>query len=242
MKSSLNALWQRVQALLKDEAMASAKEAWILLQQASDWFQRHSGWLLLGLLFSAFAIALFIYPNDQAWLSLIRASRQTSNGKLLSSLASSLSLTGDFHRLNAGLIVGFIALARMTYQPRWRRLAMVCLLSSALSGITAVSARFMLGRARPVARMNGNFYGPDFRTDYQGCPSGHTATAFGAAVPLVIADPLVGIPVVALASGVAWSRLYVNKHYPTDIAAGLWVAMIFGLPFGWVARRGSRKS
>lgn len=240
MKPLLIALWQRVQPVIKDEAMASSKEAWALFKEASDWFQRHSGWLLLGLSGSALAIALFIYPNDQTWLTLVRASRQSAHGKMLSSLAGSLSLAGDFQRLNAGLVLGFVILARMTHKQRWRRLAMVCLLSAALSGLAAVSMRFMLGRARPIARMNGGFYGPDLRTDYQGCPSGHTATAFGAAVPLVIADPLVGVPVIALASGVAWSRLYLNKHYPTDIAAGLWVAIMFGIPFGWVARRGNR--
>jgi membrane-associated phospholipid phosphatase len=52
-------------------------------------------------------------------------------------------------------------------------------------------------------------------------PSAHSTTSFAAASALTAgAGGIVRAPVYALATAMAWSRVYAGVHYPTDIAAG----------------------
>lgn len=51
-------------------------------------------------------------------------------------------------------------------------------------------------------------------------PSGHTASAFAAAVALVCHNRKLGIPTVIFAALMGFSRIYVEVHYCTDVIAG----------------------
>lgn len=48
-------------------------------------------------------------------------------------------------------------------------------------------------------------------------PSGHTIASFEAATVLLIHDKRLGIPAMVLAVAIAFSRLYLFVHYPTDV-------------------------
>lgn len=68
-------------------------------------------------------------------------------------------------------------------------------------------------------------------TDYS-FPSGHTAASFACAGVLARYLPRrFGIPAVFLAALIAFSRLYLGVHYPSDVMAG----MISGILVGYVA-------
>jgi undecaprenyl-diphosphatase len=51
-------------------------------------------------------------------------------------------------------------------------------------------------------------------------PSGHSATAFAAATAVAIVSPRLRPWVLALAAGVALSRVYLRVHFPLDVLAG----------------------
>jgi undecaprenyl-diphosphatase len=51
-------------------------------------------------------------------------------------------------------------------------------------------------------------------------PSGHAATSFAGATLLAFVVPRLTVPFLALAAAIAWSRVYVGVHYPSDIVAG----------------------
>lgn len=61
-------------------------------------------------------------------------------------------------------------------------------------------------------------------------PSGHTAVSFSGAMALVFgkAKKWLWIPAVTVASLIAFSRLYVYVHYPTDILAGIALGAVLG--------------
>lgn len=52
-------------------------------------------------------------------------------------------------------------------------------------------------------------------------PSGHTIASFEAATALCIYHKKLGIPALILASLIAFSRLYLYVHYPTDVFASI---------------------
>jgi undecaprenyl-diphosphatase len=59
-------------------------------------------------------------------------------------------------------------------------------------------------------------------------PSGHAATSFAAAAVLARADRRLAPTVFVLAAAIAWSRVYVGVHYPSDIAAGALLGLLVG--------------
>ena len=61
------------------------------------------------------------------------------------------------------------------------------------------------------------------------CPSGHTLASFEAATVLMLRDKKLGIPALVLAVLIAFSRLYLYVHYPTDVLAGLLLGALFGI-------------
>lgn len=60
-------------------------------------------------------------------------------------------------------------------------------------------------------------------------PSGHTGSSFASAVSIVLYDRKWGIPALILAALIAFSRLYVYVHFPTDIMAGTILGTISAL-------------
>lgn len=65
-------------------------------------------------------------------------------------------------------------------------------------------------------------------------PSGHTCASFAAAlVCLKMLPRRYGVPAVILACLIAFSRMYLGVHYPTDILGGL----LAGIAASWLACR-----
>lgn len=64
-------------------------------------------------------------------------------------------------------------------------------------------------------------------TDYS-FPSGHTAAAFAAVFGLLCAGSRLWIPAGLLAILIAFSRMYLYVHYPTDILGGMLVGIAAG--------------
>ena len=61
-------------------------------------------------------------------------------------------------------------------------------------------------------------------------PSGHTIASFEGATALLIYDRKLGIPATVLAVLIAFSRLYLYVHYPTDVL----VSIVLGVGFAFL--------
>ncbi|MBE6068767.1 MAG: phosphatase PAP2 family protein [Clostridium lundense] len=57
-------------------------------------------------------------------------------------------------------------------------------------------------------------------------PSGHTASSFAASGILIMMDSKLSIMAVVLASLIAFSRIYLNVHYPLDVIIGIALGLI----------------
>ena len=71
-------------------------------------------------------------------------------------------------------------------------------------------------------------------------PSGHTASSFAAAAALALAGHRMGIPALVLASLIAFSRMYLYVHYPTDILGGTAVGLVCAAAVGLIIDKGEK--
>lgn len=68
-------------------------------------------------------------------------------------------------------------------------------------------------------------------------PSGHTIASFEACTVLMINDKRMGIPATVLAILIAFSRLYLYVHYPTDVIFSIFAGILFGFIGNFIAQR-----
>ena len=59
-------------------------------------------------------------------------------------------------------------------------------------------------------------------------PSGHTASAFAAAFALWLQNRKLGVPALVLAAFIAFTRLYLYVHFPTDVLGGAVLGIALG--------------
>ena len=73
-------------------------------------------------------------------------------------------------------------------------------------------------------------------------PSGHSASSFAAAVMIFLRHKKQAWPALLLAAAIAFSRVYLFVHYPTDILAGALLGTLFAvLVFSVYTRQYSKK-
>lgn len=103
----------------------------------------------------------------------------------------------------------------------------------AAAGILVTVFKELFDRARPpVAGIEAVGVIPDSAS----FPSGHSATAFAAAVAVGLFYPRLRTPLLALAAVVALSRVYLGVHYASDVLAGSLLGALLGLLSVWVVR------
>ena len=72
-------------------------------------------------------------------------------------------------------------------------------------------------------------------------PSGHASCAFAGATAIYLNNKKVGIAAFILAAAIAFSRLYNQVHYPTDVLAGAFIGVICGILANVIYRKLAEK-
>lgn len=126
---------------------------------------------------------------------------------------------------NGGIIWIIISIILITTK-KYRRVGFMCALAIILNSIIGEGIlKHTFQRQRPFMEVpNISLLIP--KPSSYSFPSGHTSTAFAAAA--IIASQLKNykVLVIAMAASIAFSRLYLFVHYPSDILAGIITGLI----------------
>jgi undecaprenyl-diphosphatase len=104
-------------------------------------------------------------------------------------------------------------------QDSWRMLAIQALIALAVSHIPVAIFKKKYPRLRPYLVM------PQTRTcknplaDHS-FPSGHTTAIFASVTPFALHEPILALVLLPVAFTVAYSRVYLGLHYPSDCIVG----------------------
>lgn len=126
-----------------------------------------------------------------------------------------------------------IAVAGDCRKRRLPRATLAALGAVAAAGVLVTILKELFDRARPpLAGIDAVGVIPSSAS----FPSGHSATAFAAAVAVGLFYPRLRRPLLALAAVVALSRVYLGVHYASDVLVGSLLGVLLGLASVWVVR------
>ena len=129
---------------------------------------------------------------------------------------------------DGGMIWLLLALV-LAVMPATRKTGFVVLAALALDYLCCnVIAKPLIGRIRPCDVNTAVQLLVSRPTDFL-FPSGHTAASFAAVFALYFRGARLWKPALALAVLIAFSRLYLYVHYPSDVLAGV----MLGAAAGW---------
>ena len=129
------------------------------------------------------------------------------------------------HLGDAGAVWILLALVLLCL-PKYRKTGMKVALALALGLLVCnVTLKPLVARMRPFDYQL-LFFGKEIQllipapTDFS-FPSGHTNASFAAATAVLLCHRKIGVPAMILAALIAFSRLYLYVHYPTDVLASM---------------------
>lgn len=148
---------------------------------------------------------------------------------------------GDFvmlliSKLGNGGIIWLVLSGLLCVFPKYRKAGVTMLTALALDVLLCnVMLKPLVGRMRPFTVNTGMELLINAPKDFS-FPSGHTAASFAAAFALLFVKNKLWIPSMILASLIAFSRLYLYVHYPTDVLAGILLGLIVGVAANVICR------
>ena len=130
---------------------------------------------------------------------------------------------------NGGLIWIAITCFLLAFK-KTRKVGVMCAVSLVFSLIfTNILIKPLVARTRPYELIEGLAILIDKPHDFS-FPSGHTTAAFATAWVMFRQLPKkAGIPVLVYAFLMAFSRLYVGVHYPTDVIGGIVLGIFYAV-------------
>jgi len=173
---------------------------------------------LISITFILVIIFILLFTcNVQAFDERIQSTIQENRNPLLDHFMDSVTHLGD------GFITGGVALSIPDIQAQEHALK-----SQLVNFIATSFLKVSIGRQRPSSYnlQSNNFKTFQLNSSYHSMPSGHTSAAFALATSISESYPEYRRIVYTLACMVAFSRIYRNNHWTTDVIVGAGVGYL----------------
>ncbi|EJO5346315.1 phosphatase PAP2 family protein [Clostridium botulinum] len=126
---------------------------------------------------------------------------------------------------NLGIIWIVISIL-LILSKKYRKIGILCISSLVLTSLIGeVVLKNLVQRARPFTAIEGINLLVKAPKSFS-FPSGHTASSFAVAVVIGKTLKKFKVPVYILAISIAFSRLYLYVHYPSDVLVGALIGII----------------
>lgn len=168
-------------------------------------------------------------------LAIFYSVNHTLHNTLLNNIMPFITNTGQYGLLWIIISLILFAAGFATDKPALRKAAFLMLVALAISHLSCELLKHLFQRPRPfetlldVNLLVKPAYGFSF-------PSGHSACAFAAAIVPARKIPGMAWLLILLALLMAFSRVYVGVHYPSDVLAG----SLLGLACGALVLHGEK--
>lgn len=163
----------------------------------------------------------------QLELSVLDFIQSHLRNSVMDVLMSGITALGDAGILWIACTVVFLLI------PKTRKAGIVMALSLILEALCCnIILKPLVARLRPFEMNTAVQLVIEKPLDFS-FPSGHTGAAFAVVSALYFCKNRGWIPALVMAVLIAFSRLYLYVHYPTDVLAGA----LLGMAAGWIAYR-----
>lgn len=194
-------------------------------------------WLVLGGFWLVTGLVVFRF--DEPLLAWLQGGGHGAQEEGWLKLAKGLKEYADFHYFNLGLAVVMILGGLFAKNVYWRRTGLIFLLAGAMAGVTVQTAKTLIGRPRPSqvlkdeeAKSSWQLRGPTVKGGWRAYPSGHSTAVWASCIALGLRWRKGMVLCVGFGILVAWSRMYMNSHWPTDVLHGAGLGTIIGWFWG----------
>jgi membrane-associated phospholipid phosphatase len=130
--------------------------------------------------------------------------------------------------------IGLFGIGWRWNEKKFKQAGALGLIALAVSGVAAQAIKHLTGRPRPKLTDQGVFeWGPSFQSGHDSFPSGHAFSAFAMAAVLSSFFPAGRWIWYSLAVLVAFTRVYINAHFASDVFVGAVLGILTGI---WASR------
>ena len=213
-----------------------ALEIQAILREATGFVGRHRLAVALTLAVTA-AVTVLLMPADARVLAEVQQWSAAYGG-----VAEVVSRIGRFENSSLAFAVIAAVIGLVSRSMRWRDIAVACLLAGIVAGLAVNVLRPTFGRARPHANVEAGFYWFELEAQLHSMPSGHVMSNAASAWAIVPLAPVAAVPAAAYTGLMAWSRMRLDRHYPTDVLWGSVLGAIVGIAIGAAIRDRRRGS
>jgi len=173
----------------------------------------------------------FAQPQEVRWLQQINPNQPTSDyWKITSNSAYPLAIGVP----TTLLLTGYLKKDKQLQQQGLKIIGSLVVNTA----ITQATKR-LINRKRPYETYPNLIFTNDALEVGHSFPSGHTSTAFNLAASISIQNKkwYIVLPAYAYASSVGYSRMYLGKHYPSDVFAGAAVGIGSAYLSNWLQKK-----
>ena len=147
-------------------------------------------------------------------------------------------ISNSAYWLPAAIVVGELGYGFIADDPLNKRYAVETGITVGIGQAMSIGLKHLFKRPRPYMRFPDVIHPVNYGTG-PSFPSGHTTLAFSTATSLALTRKqwTVTVPITLWAGSVGYSRMYLGRHYPTDVLGGIAVGIVSGILGHWVTAR-----